>query len=306
MKKYAVTTLLGLVVLTVVQFVTLSPPSERLRMYFLDVGQGDSIFFRYSTGENLLIDAGMHSAVFRSLDQVLPWYDKQIDYLLLTHADLDHVGAVPDLLDRYVVRRIYVSEFFGAAEAEQAIQKKAQQKGVEIIVLKPGDTLTFGAREGNSLRIIHPRSDCMTMHNSENECSLVGLLTYGDHTVLLTGDTGEKVESELAAAVDGPVTLLKVGHHGSRESSSAAFLQDIKPQYAVIQAGKDNSYGHPHQEVLERLSAASTTVFQTKDDATIVASSDGTNLEIKKLFDQTSLLQSGICAILLYGLDASC
>ncbi len=307
MKQYAVTTVIGLLVLTVLQFITLSPPTERLGMYFLDVGQGDGILARFSTGENLLIDTGKDSQIFRSLDTVLPWYDKSIDYLLLTHGDLDHVGAALDLLDRYAVKKAFVSPFFGRIEVEQQILERLKQEGAEIVVLKKGDTVTLGTALPTTLEILHPDENCFAATNdNENECSLVGLLTYGEHSFLLTGDVGEMVEPQIAAQIDQPVTLLKVGHHGSRESSSSQFLEKTKPQYAVIQAGRDNAYGHPHQETLDRLAAASSTVLITKDDATVVASSDGKNLEVKKLFDQTSLLQSGVCAVLLYGFDASC
>jgi competence protein ComEC len=306
MKQYAVTTLLGLLVLTVAQFITLSPTSEKLRMYFLDVGQGDSIFLRFSTGENFLVDTGVDSAVFRELDRVLPWYDKSIDYVLLTHGDLDHVGAMLDILDRYKVEKIFVSPVFGRIEVEQQISEKAKSLGTEIVVLKKGDTVTFGTRIANTLQILHPDENCFAILNDENECSLVGLLTHGSHTFLLTGDVGEKVEPQIAQQIENPVTVLKVGHHGSRESSSAAFLEKTRPQYSIISAGRDNSYGHPHKETIERLLNASSTIFSTKEDATIVASSDGTNLEVKKLFDQTSLFQSGICSVLLYGFDASC
>ncbi len=306
MKQYAVTTFLGLLVLTIAQFLTLSPASEKLRMYFLNVGQGDATFLRFSTGENLLIDTGNDSAVFRELDKVLPWYDKSIDYVMISHGHMDHLGALLDVLDRYKIEKIFVSPFFGQLEVEQEITEKAKSRGTEIVVLKKGDTITFGTKTTNTMRILHPDDTCFTIYNDENECSLVGLLTYGTQTFLFTGDAGEKVEPQIAAQIENPITLLKVGHHGSRESSSMEFLNKIKPQYSVIQSGQDNSYGHPHEEALDRLRLASTTVFNTKDDATIVASSDGTSLEIKKLFDQTGLFQSGVCAVLLYGFDTSC
>lgn len=306
MKQYAVTTLLGLLVLTITQFITLAPTTERLRVYFLNVGQGDATFVRYPTGENLLIDTGKDSAVFRELDKVLPWYDRSLDYVMLTHGDSDHLGAMLDILDRYKVSKILVSPVFGRIEVEQQIMEKAKSKGTTIEVIRRGDTVTFGTQTAGGIEILHPDDQCFALLNDENECSLVGLLTFGESTVLLTGDVGEVVEPQIAAQIENPITILKVGHHGSRNSSSMEFLNKTKPQYSVISAGRDNTYGHPHPETLDRLKIASTTVFSTKEDATIVASSDGTNAEVRELFDQTSLLQSGVCAILLYGFDASC
>lgn len=304
-KHYIFSSAIGLLVLTVVQFFTLAPSTDKLEVYFLDVGQGDSALIKYPTGEHLLIDTGKDSKVFRSLDSVLPWYDKTIDYVLLTHGDLDHVGAMLDVIDRYQVKKVFVSEFFGEIEVEQQILISLKAEGATVDVLDKGDLLTFGTEVQNSFEILHPDSNCFVQHQNENDCSLVGILKYGDHSFLFTGDIGEKVEKKLIEEIPSSVTALKVAHHGSRFSSDMEFLNKAKPMYSVISSG-ENSYGHPHPEVLERLALASSTVFNTKEDATIVASSDGKNFEIGKLFDQTSFFKSSICAILLYGLDTSC
>jgi competence protein ComEC len=124
MKQYTYSSAIGLLILAALQFITLSPSDQKLRVYFLDVGQGDSALIRYPTGEYLLIDTGKDSKVFRELDKVLPWYDKTIDYVLLTHGDLDHVGAMLDVLDRYKVEKVFVSEFFGKIEVEQDILER--------------------------------------------------------------------------------------------------------------------------------------------------------------------------------------
>ena len=304
-KQYVYSSAIGLLVLTLVQFFTLAPSKEKIEVYFLDVGQGDSAFIKYPTGEHLLIDTGKDSKVFRSLDQVLPWYDKTIDYVLLTHGDLDHVGAMLDVIDRYKVKKVFVSEFFGEIEIEQQILRSLKDEDATVEVLVEGDTFTFGTGVSNNFQILHLDTNCFVVHQNENDCSLVGLLTYGTHTFLFTGDIGKKVETQIMNKIKEPVTVLKVAHHGSNGSSDSAFLEKIKPQYSVLSLG-ENSYGHPHPEVLDRLRVASTTIFNTKEDATIVASSDGEIFEIKKLFDQTSFFKSSICAILLYGFDSSC
>jgi competence protein ComEC len=171
--------------------------------------------------------------------------------------------------------------------------------------LTVGDTFTFGTEVSNSFEILHPDTNCFVVYQNENDCSLVGLLTYGSHTFLFTGDIGKKVEVQIMDKIKDKVTVLKVAHHGSNGSSDSVFLEKIKPQYSVLSLG-ENSYRHPHPEVLDRLRVASTTIFNTKEDATIVASSDGDVFQIKKLFDKTSFFKSSICAILLYGLDTSC
>lgn len=304
-KHYIFSSIVGLLVLTLVQFFTLSSSNKNLEVYFLDVGQGDSAFIKYPTGEKLLIDTGKDSKVFRSLDQVLPWYDKTIDYVLLTHGDLDHVGAMLDIIDRYQVEKVFVSEFFGEIEVEQQILRSLKDEGATVEVLLEGDAFTLGTEVSNRFEILHPDTNCFVVHQNENDCSLVGLLTYGSHTFLFTGDIGKKVETQIMDKIKNPVTVLKVAHHGSNGSSDSAFLEKVKPQYSVLSLG-ENSYGHPHPEVIDRLRAASTTIFNTKEDATIVASSDGEVFEIKRLFDQTSFFKSSICAILLYSFDTSC
>ncbi|MEN9921494.1 MAG: hypothetical protein RLZZ517_472 [Candidatus Parcubacteria bacterium] len=304
-KHYIYSSAIGLLILTFFQFLTLSPSDSKLRVYFLDVGQGDSALIRYPTGEYLLIDTGKDSKVFQSLDKVLPWYNKTIDYVLLTHGDLDHVGAMMDILDRYKVKKVFVSEFFGKIEVEQTILKRLEEEHAIVEVLKLGDTFTFGTQIQNSFKIINPDSNCFETYKNENDCSLVGLLTYGDTTFLFTGDISSAIESTITKYISMSIDVLKVAHHGSKYSSDQSFLQKIKPKYALISVG-ENKYGHPAPDVITRLQAASSTVWSTKEAATIVAASDGTSVEVKKLFDQARFFQSGVCSVLLYSFETPC
>jgi competence protein ComEC len=305
MKQYVYSSTIGLLILAVLQFITLSPNDTKLRAYFLDVGQGDAILLSYPTGEHILVDTGKDSQIFRQLDKVLPWYDKTIEYVLLTHGDLDHVGAMLDILDRYQVKKVFVSEFFGKIEVEQEILERLKTEGAVVEVLKQGDILTFGTQISNTFKIIHPSPDCFIKYNNENDCSLVGLVTYGENTLLLTGDIGKSVEKEIMQYISKPVSILKVAHHGSKNSTDAEFISKIKPEYSIISVG-ENGYGHPAPEVLSTLTHASSTIWSTKEAATIVAASDGTSIEVEKLFDQARFFQSSICSILLYSFDTPC
>lgn len=130
-------------------------------------------------------------------------------------------------------------------------------------------------------------------------------MTYGSSTVLLTGDISKKVELQIMSDIKDQVDILKVTHHGSKYSSDEIFIQKIKPQYSIISVG-ENKYGHPSQEALAALRAASSTILNTKEDATIVASSDGTVFTVGRLFDQSSFFKSSVCAVLLYSFDTSC
>ena len=305
MRHYIFSSTLGLFLLAALQFLTLSSSNQDLRIYFLDVGQGDAILLRYPTGEDLLIDTGKDSKVFRELDKVLPWYDKKIDYVLLTHGDLDHLGAMSDILDRYSIKKVFVSNVFGKIEVEQNITEKLKNKNEKLEVLEKGNVLTFGASVSNSFNIIHPDKNCFEKHKNENDCSLVALIKYGEKSFLMTGDISSEIESELLGLIPEDITLLKVAHHGSKYSSSDEFISKIKPEYSIISVG-ENSYGHPHSDVLKRLQSASSTIWNTKEVATIVATSDGTSLTVEKLFDQARFFQSGVCSILLYGFDTPC
>lgn len=304
-KHYIYSSALGLLILTFFQFITLSPVDSRLRVYFLDVGQGDSALIRYPTGEHLLIDTGEDTKIFRELDQVLPWYDKTIDYVLLTHGDLDHVGAMMDILNRYKVEKVFVSEFFGKIDVEQKIIEQLKQEEATLEILKQGDIFTFGTQVENSFKIISPAHNCFIEYKNENDCSLVGLLTYGEQTFLFTGDISKQVEQKITPLILNPITVLKVAHHGSKYSTDENFISKIKPKYSILSVG-ENNYGHPAPEVIAILQQASSTILSTKEVATIVATSDGKTIEVKKLFNQASFFQSSICSILLYGFDTPC
>ncbi len=305
MKNYIFSSTLGLLILTILQFLTLTSFNQDLKVYFLDVGQGDSALFRYPTGENILVDTGKDSKVFRQLDKALPWYDKTIDYVLLTHGDLDHVGAMIDILDRYKVKKVFVSEFFGQIEVEKEILQRLKQENATVEILKKGDNFTFGTKINNDFKIINPDSNCFNIYKNENDCSLVALVSYGSSTILMTGDISKPVELNIMNNIKTPVDVLKVAHHGSKYSSDEQFIQKIKPKFSIISVG-ENSYGHPSKEALDILKLASSTIWNTKEDTTLVVSSDGNSVEINKLFDQASFFQSSICTIFLYGFDTPC
>jgi competence protein ComEC len=210
-----------------------------------------------------------------------------------------------DIMDRYKIEKIFVSEFFGKIEIEQKILERLKQENATIEILKQGDIFTFGTAISNQFKILHPDSNCMNQYKNENDCSLVGLFTYGEHEFLFTGDISKEVEQKISTSISEGVEVLKVAHHGSKNSTDQKFIQKIKPQHAIISYG-ENKYGHPAPEVITTLASASSTIWKTKEAATIVATSDGALLEVKKLFDQARFFQSSICSILLYSFETPC
>jgi competence protein ComEC len=252
---------------------------ERLRVSFLNVGQGDAIFIQSPTGTQTVIDAGSNGAIIKELGEVMPFFDRSIDLIIGTHPDGDHVGGFPDVLERYDVARVVYGEMQHDAPAadafEQALIKWRLTKAGRVVV-EPhrGDVIDLGG--GAYLTILYP--DRAPQEGDEtNDFSIVALLRYGDTSFLFTGDAPHYVEDYLVA-LDGDslnVNVLKLGHHGSRTSSSEQFLQTTKPETAIISRSCDNTYGHPHKEVTDRLLFLQIPFLDTCREGTIVFVSDG-------------------------------
>lgn len=266
-----------------------------LTVAFLNVGQGDAIFIESPEGNQVLIDGGPGKSVLRELSAMMPFYDRSIDAVLATHADQDHVGGLPDVLNRYKVDLFFETGNPGPSasfeELERMVSEREQSKKIQKVLARKGMTLDLGG--GTVLEIIFPDRDPSGLET--NMSSIVARLVYGESEFLLTGDSPLAIEnylvelvnqgSPLATAQRGPLILqsdvLKAGHHGSKTSTSPAFVAAVAPKYGIISAGKDNKYGHPTAEVLETLSSAGAQILRTDRDGRIIFKSDGVNLELK-------------------------
>jgi competence protein ComEC len=252
----------------------------KLIVAFLDIGQGDSIFIQSPTGRQVLIDGGNGRGVVSKLAQVMPLFDRSIDVIISTHPDKDHVGGLPFVLERYSVANILDPGLEGDTETygfytEERLHEMGQ--GAVYREARRDDIIELGG--GAYLRILFPDRD-MDGTSDTNNASIVAQLVYGDTEVMLTGDAPRSVEDYLIA-LDGTTLasdILKAGHHGSRTSSGVGFVREVSPRYAVISAGCENPYGHPHEETLETLKAASSTILSTCEEGTIVFVSDGATL----------------------------
>jgi competence protein ComEC len=234
---------------------------------FLDVGQGDAILITIN-GERLLIDGGASSTLALTRLQALGVTD--LDAILMTHPDADHIGGLAAVLGAFTVERIYLNGGTASTDVFATFMAAVNAEGAEITTLSRGMTVPLG---GLSLPVLHP---VVTSTAQSNDNSLVVRLTCG--SVLFTGDAEVPAEtSMLSAGLVTDVDVLKVGHHGSKSSSSLAFLQAAKPEVAVISAGRTNSYGHPATEVLDRLAIVGASLVYTDTtaaDDTVVMSSD--------------------------------
>lgn len=244
-----------------------------LKVAFLDVGQGDAIFIRSPAGNQVLIDGGANRTVLKRLGDVMPFYDRSINLVVETHPDHDHSGGLPGVFDTY-----HIDAFMRTSGSEEdpdsaALIKRANADNVEIITARRGQIIDLGG--GATLTILFP--DRFLEGTDTNLKSIVALLAYGGTKIMLTGDAPESIEKYLIQ-LDGAeldADLLKLGHHGSNTSSSELFLGYTSPEYAVVSAGKDNRYGHPHPEVLDRLKKFNIEVLRTDKVGTIIFASDG-------------------------------
>lgn len=250
-----------------------------LCVVFLDVGQGDAIFVQSPSGVQMLIDTGRNQEVLRGLGEVMSFSDRDIDYVLATHPDADHIGGLGDVLDRFNVAHVIRTSNESDTLLWQEAEKKIEIEGAVVTIARRGQRFDLGS--GVFLDIIFPDTDVSGYET--NASSIVARLVHGPHSFMLTGDSPKSIE-EYLVLIEGEYLesdVLKVGHHGSRTSTSELFLDEVSPSYAVISAGKGNSYGHPHLEVTDALFNAGVETFSTADHGHVVFWSDGENLLVK-------------------------
>ena len=256
-------------------------PERGLQMTFLDVGQGDCTFVR-NENHCLLVDGGSSSEKEVGEYRILPFLMNQgvrrLDAVIVTHGDADHLNGLAEVLSAgdLKVDAICFSPAAAEASGRKELEKAAREGGVSVRILRAGDKWTFGDMK---FRCIYPEQNEADQFAEEdrNDTSLVIRADYGDFSALLTGDLGTGGEEKILARENlQPVTVLKAGHHGSRGSSSDAFLGKLCPQIAVISCGNGNRYGHPHRETLERLAKAGSAVLRTdRSGAVTVRVQDG-------------------------------
>lgn len=273
--------LLFLLLVSSVLIVSVSLASEHrantLSVSFLNVGQGDAIFIETPNGTQVLIDGGKNDAVLRELSSQMSFWDRTIDVVIATHPDLDHIGGLPSVFARYEVDKYFEPGVFDDGADYTALMGAVVEEGLEPIILRGGMTLELDY--GVSLTTLFPMHDAT--HMDPNTASLILLLSYGDTTFLLTGDAPASIERYLVER-QGTILrsdVLKLGHHGSDTSSDVVFLSLVDPGYAVVSAGCDNQYGHPHNSVVARVQALGAKLVETCT-GTVRFQSDGVSLEL--------------------------
>ncbi len=251
-----------------------------LTVAFLDVGQGDAIYIETFDGIQLLIDGGRDGAVLRELPRLHSPFDRTLHSVLATHPDLDHIGGLIDVLARYEVDNLIMTRNESDTTAGATFAAGAIKEGGLITIAEAGLVMELGA--STTLTILSPTGDPTNWES--NTSSIVAKLTYGSSDFLLTGDAPIGIENYLVGAYGAVLQseVLKLGHHGSKTSTALSFLTAVAPEYAVVSTGKDNSYGHPHVEVVKRVEQAGVNLRSTAEDGTIVFKSDGTKVWIEE------------------------
>lgn len=246
--------------------------NQKLQIYFLDVGQADSIFIT-NNGENMLIDAGNNEDGKLVVDFLKSMNITKIDYLIGTHPHEDHLGGLDDVINEMDIGKIFMPKKSSTTKTFKDVLTAISNKNLKVKAPKVGDKFNVG----NAV------CEVMSIENdadNANEVSIVIEMTYGSQKFLFTGD----METENEKARDwNDIDVLKVAHHGSRTSSSKLFLSQTLPEVAVISLGKDNDYGHPHEEVVKRLENVEATIYRTDESGTILLVSDGEKNEIQFL-----------------------
>jgi len=243
---------------------------------FLNVGQGDSQLVRLG-GVNILIDAGRDDKAVMELGKILPFYDKKIDVLFITHPEEDHAQGVFNLLNKYKVGLAVLN-----GEKEKLyfpLVSAFEKNNISYLNLARGDKVSYAS---STIDVLWPEDLKEETKKATNESSLVLKVDLGDFKALLTGDIPEKIENILSSVGDLRADVLKVAHHGSKYSSSEDFLKEVGPKLSVIEVGK-NSYGHPTKEVLERLKDVASNILRTDIDGTVRVGFEEGKLRVYKI-----------------------
>ncbi len=265
---------LALFVFTLFVFYLDYKSSNRVLTFaILNVGQGDALFIESPTGTQILIDGGPPRKILSELLKVMSPFDRSIDAIIITNPDQDHIGGFLDILKVYKVGYVFEPGTFNDSKTYQNLEQEIKDKKIPQFLAKKGMRLDIGG--GAVIDILFPDRDVSTWPT--NDGSVVARLSYGNNSIMLTGDAVQKTEKIILK--ENPIeqlqsTILKVGHHGSYTSSGESFVKAISPQYAVISVGKENKYGHPHIETLNTLAQLGVKVLRTDLLGTVIFSCD--------------------------------
>jgi competence protein ComEC len=244
---------------------------ENLTVHYIDVGQADSILLECA-GQFMLIDGGNVADSSLVVSYLQKQGVKELELVVCTHAHEDHVGGLAGVLAVYPTAAVWAPTKTYDSKCFDDFARYVNQQGLEIKIPNPGDNFDLAKA---AVTVLGP----VTGYAETNNTSIVLSVQFGENRFLFTGDMERDAENDmLDTGVNVKADVLKVGHHGSETSTGYRFLYEVDPTYAVISVGKDNSYGHPHEEPMSRLRDADVTVYRTDEMGTVIAVSDGKNI----------------------------
>lgn len=287
--------MLGLIILVVGQV-----SGEKLQIVACNVGQGDGILIIKGQSQ-VLVDGGPSGEkILSCLGEQMPFYDRQIELIVLTNTDYDHMNGLSSVIERYQVRQFVTADGVHESAALDKLRARLVERSIGVSAVEQGDMLRILGQDKIELKVLWPPEveeqyvavfgdqvgaeerqqilGASAKRGNLNERSVVLLLLEDNYRALLMGDAGFQAEKELIEGgllVD--VDYLKVGHHGSKYATSAEFLAIVKPEVAVISVGDNNRYGHPTEEVLARLDEVGAEIRRTDEEGEVVIASDWPN-----------------------------
>ena len=308
MKKnwFILLSLLSLVT-ALIWYSVISYPRQTMQIIACDVGQGDALLITLKDFQ-ILVDGGPGSSVLECLSDYIPFWDRQIEVVILSHPQKDHFGGLIEVFKKYSVKYLLTTPIDSGSQEWSVLKDLVGGSSTNVVNPHRGDKYRFGLIY---LDILHPSEDFLLANSGlietpqdnfiasgsggvmgvytstldPNDFSIVAVLSFGNLEVLLTGDIGPKVSEivvkELLINFNQGVEYIKIPHHGSKNGLTDELLKAARPEIAVISAGKNNSYGHPHKEVLEMLNSYGVRVFRTDEVGDVVFESDGESIWLK-------------------------
>lgn len=264
-----------LIITTSCNVVTDTIPSEDyenlLKIHFIDVGQGDSTLIQLPNGEVSLIDGGPGSAQDKVVKYIEGLGIEEIDHLIVTHPHEDHIGGLPQIVENFKIKKVYMPNKTANTVVFEELLLAIKKQNLNIDIVKAGDYLID--EEQLKFYFLAPNRDD---YDETNDFSIVSKIDFFDNSLIVAGDAEKNSEMDMIdSGLDLKADLLRVGHHGGRTSTNDDFLEKVNPKYSIISVGRENAYGHPHRETLERLNKIGTKILRTDRLGDIVFISDG-------------------------------
>lgn len=267
-----------------------SLPDGKLHLVFCDVGQGDAVYIRFPDGRDMVVDGGPNNKVMDCLGRHMPFWDRHIDLVLMTHPQKDHMQGLITVFERYRVDHFVRSDIDNTTEGYKTLQDVVQAKKIPVRFVTTPEKIAIGTTTLSMLwpnqeqiaKAAEPTNVLGATIGDLNDYSIVFFLRYGNFDALFTGDADSRVEANYTGIrlADESLELLKVPHHGSKTGMTKEFVAWLRPKISVISVG-NNSYGHPSSQALELLKEVGSKIIRTDEEGDIEVISDGMNWSIE-------------------------